>query len=387
MPVQLFTASGSEMRVLGQSDVVITTADPIKQQQTCTSKFIIAESVSHQALISWHDLQKLKIIPHSFPIATAMSTHSMDSVKEKLFSAFEDVFRDSLLEEPMAGEPVHIKLKSGATPFRMSVARQIPLRFEKPASEVIQGLIKNNVIVPCTEPTDWCAPGFFVVKADGKSVRLVTDYTKLNSFVERPVHPFPSVHEILKSIPASAKIFAKFDAVNGYFQIGMDEASSKLTTFILPSGRYRYLRIPQGLNASSDEWCRRSDVAIEGLSWCRKLVDDILVWAANLDELEERMHIIASRCEKLNLILSKKKCAIGTSLPFAGYIVSSEGVSPDQERVVALSKFPVPKDSTGVKSFLGLANQFSVFFHPRFRAKYKVASGALGERQSFQMAT
>ena len=112
-----------------------------------------------------------------------------------------------------------------------------------------------------------------MVKADGKSVRLVTDYTKLNSFVERPVHPFPSVHEILKSIPASAKIFAKFDAVNGYFQIGMDEASSKLTTFILPSGRYCYLRIPQGLNASSDEWCRRSDVAIEGLSWCRKPVD------------------------------------------------------------------------------------------------------------------
>ena len=154
MPVQLFTASGSEMRVLGQSDVVITTADPIKQQQTCTSRFIIAESVSHQALISWHDLQKLKIFPHSFPTATAMSTRSMDSVKEKLFSAFEDVFRDSLLEEPMAGNPVHIKLKSGATPFRMSVARQIPLRFEKPASEVIQGLIKNNVIVPCTEPTD-----------------------------------------------------------------------------------------------------------------------------------------------------------------------------------------------------------------------------------------
>ena len=40
------------------------------------------------------------------------------------------------------------------------------------------------------------------------------------------------------------------------------EESSKLTTFILPSGRYRYKRIPQGLNASSDEWCRRSAVVI-----------------------------------------------------------------------------------------------------------------------------
>ena len=34
-----------------------------------------------------------------------------------------------------------------------------------------------------------------------------------------------------------------------------------------------------GLNASSNEWCSRSDVVIEGLPWTRKIVDDILVWA------------------------------------------------------------------------------------------------------------
>ena len=44
----------------------------------------------------------------------------------------------------MAGDPVNIKLKPGATPFRMSVARQIPLRFEKPATEVIQGVATNQ---------------------------------------------------------------------------------------------------------------------------------------------------------------------------------------------------------------------------------------------------
>ena len=130
---------------------------------------------------------------------------------------------------------------------------------------------------------------FFVGKGDGKSVRLVTDYTKLNSYVDRPVHPFPSVIDILQSIPSEAKYFAKFDAVNGYFQIGLDNESSKLTTFILPSGRYQYLRIPQGLNASSDEWCRRSDLITEGLFWCRKLVDDILVWASTKEELFQRL--------------------------------------------------------------------------------------------------
>ena len=87
-------------------------------------------------------------------------------------------------------------------------------------------------------PSAWCLPGFFVVKGDGKSVRLVTDYTKLNSYVNRPVHPFPSVIDILQTIPSTAQIFAKFDAVNGYFQISLDQQSSDLTTFILPSGPF-----------------------------------------------------------------------------------------------------------------------------------------------------
>ena len=67
----------------------------------------------------------------------------------------------------MSGEPVKINLKDSAVPFRMSVARQIPLRFQEPANAVIKGLIENKVIAPCSEPTDWCAPSFFVVKGDG----------------------------------------------------------------------------------------------------------------------------------------------------------------------------------------------------------------------------
>ena len=143
------------------------------------------------------------------------------------------------------------------------------------------------------------------------------------------MHPFPSVNNIVQAIPSSASIFAKFDAVNGYFQIALDEESSKLTTFILPSGRYIYKRIPQGLNASSDEWCRRSDVVIEGLSLARKLVDDIIVWGSNLEELSFRINEITSRCEKSNIILSKKKFVLGDEITFAGYSISKDGVKPD----------------------------------------------------------
>ena len=89
---------------------------------------------------------------------------------------------------------------------------------------------------------------------------------------------------MLKGIRPDSKLFAKFDAKSGYFLILLDKDSSNLTTFLLPSGRYRYLRSPMGLSASSDEWCRRSDMFLEGLDLL-KLVDDLLIQAQTHEEL------------------------------------------------------------------------------------------------------
>ena len=140
-------------------------------------------------------------------------------------------------------------------------------------------------------------------KGDGKRVRLVTDYIKLNKYVVRPVHPFPSVADIIQSIPASSTCFAKLDATHGCFQLPLNEEASRLITFLLPSGRYRYLRAPMGLSSSSDEWCRHSDLVVEGFPWCRKIVDDILIWASTPTELEERLHAVLQRCERLHVTL------------------------------------------------------------------------------------
>ena len=112
----------------------------------------------------------------------------------------------------------------------------------------------------------------------------------------------------------------------------------------------------------SDKWCRRSDAVVEGLLWSRKIVDDILIWAPDMSTLQLRIEEISSRCQILNIVLSKKKIIIGSTLPFAGYIVSNKGVQPNQEIVAAIRHFPSSKDQTGIKSFLGLANQLNFLY-------------------------
>ena len=133
-------------------------------------------------------------------------------------------------------------------------------------------MIEWKVFAPVDEPTTWCSLAFFVSKADGKRVCLVTDFTALNKFVRRPTHPFLSTREIIEAIPPEAKLFCKLDAVHRYFQLALDEKSSKLTTFLIQQGRFRYLRASMGLNASSDKWCQQLDVIIRGLPFAMKII-------------------------------------------------------------------------------------------------------------------
>ena len=121
----------------------------------------------------------------------------------------------------------------------MTIARQVPLRYASASKCVIKEVIKKQVIMRVDEPTR-CSPAFFVPKSNGK-VRVVTNYTELNTFIKRPTHPFPSTRDILQAIPSTARVFAKMDAIHGYFQLELNEESSRLTTFLIPGGRFRYL--------------------------------------------------------------------------------------------------------------------------------------------------
>ena len=147
-----------------------------------------------------------------------------------------------------------------------------------------------------------------------------------------------SATEIMQYIPEDAKFLAKLDvvhflanldAVHGYFQLAWEEESSLLTTFLIPSGRYRYLRAPMWLSWSSDEWCRYSDFVIEGCEFAKKIVDDILIWAPTLEILESRMIKILESCANINVTISNKKFTNGTDISFAGFLISDPGIKPD----------------------------------------------------------
>ena len=116
-----------------------------------------------------------------------------------------------------------------------------------------------------------------------------------------------------------------------------------------------------GLNASSDEWCRQSDIIIAGLPYAMKIVDDTIIWASREEQLEERVTTILQRCTENNITISRKKFEMGNSIHFAGHIISDGGIRPDDDKFAALRNFQQPGNVKELQSFLGLVAQFGAF--------------------------
>ena len=290
-PTVLRQAGGTTLPVSGHTSFTASL------QNVCTKiKAIVIKNLHKNLLISWQDLIALRAINKNFPAqlhdhACSVVQENYDFLKAKIITKFQDTLSDDLSPEPMEipGKAMHIYLQPNAIPSQISIARLVPLCMQRAANQVMTDLLKKQVITKVNKPSQLCAPGVFVPKPNGTSVRLVTDYTKLNKFVKRPIHPFPSATEIMQSIPEDAKFFAKLDAVHGYFQLALDKDSSFLTTFLIPSGRYQFLRASMGLSSSSDEWCQYFDFVIKGCEFAKKIVDNILIWAPTIETLETRI--------------------------------------------------------------------------------------------------
>jgi len=109
--------------------------------------------------------------------------------------------------------------------------RRISIPLRKKLSDKINELEEQGIIVKETNPTDWISNLVVVLKND--KMRICLDPKDLNLALQRPHYQLPTLDDILPEL-AKAKIFSILDAKNGFWQVKLDEESSKLTTFWTP---------------------------------------------------------------------------------------------------------------------------------------------------------
>ena len=253
----------------------------------------------------------------------------------------------------------HINLRDDARPICLYAPRKVPHPLLPRVEEELRRMEQLGVISKVIQPTDWCSGMVVVPKAKGR-VSICVDLTHLNKAVKREIHPMSSVDESLAKL-GKASVFSKLDANSGFWQLLLDEESKLLTTFITPQGRFAFNRIPFGISSAPEIFIRTISVILQGLDGVICHMDDILVFASNEAEHDDRLWKVLQRLQGAGLTLNEK-CEFGKkSIRFLGHVIDRTGVRADEQKLEAIQKFPAPTNTTELRRFTGMVNQLGKF--------------------------
>ena len=126
-------------------------------------------------------------------------------------------------------------------------------------------------------------------------LRICIDPKHLNQNIKRSHYLLPTIEDLLPDL-SKAKIFSVVDAKNGFWHVELDDESS--------FGCYRWLRMPFGISSAPEEYQRRQDQTVEGLSGVRSIIDDILIYGEGDTEEEAiaghdvKFRVLMERCKE-----------------------------------------------------------------------------------------
>ncbi|ROT72287.1 hypothetical protein C7M84_009327 [Penaeus vannamei] len=138
-----------------------------------------------------------------------------------------------------------------------------------------------------------------------------------------------------------------------------------------------------GFAATGDAYCLRGDLALQGITNCVKVVDDILLFDSDLPTHLRRVFQMLSRCRAHGITLNKDKFMVAaTNVSFCGYNISPEGIAADPEKVAAIRDYPTPSNIRDLRSFMGLVNQLADF-SPEIAATAQPLRPLMSPKRSF----
>ena len=272
----------------------------------------------------------------------------------------EDKYGD-LMEGKLGTFPglQHLKVDENVQPVIMSHRRAAEALRPKLKCE-LDRLVELGVITLVDEPTPWVSEITLRFKKNG-DIRICLDPRELNKALLREHYTLPILEDTLQELGQS-RVFSKADLSSGYWHVVLDETSSMLTTFQTDFGRYRWLRLPFGLNVSSEIFQKRILECFIGLPGIVCIADDVVIHGKTIEEHDRNLELFLSRCREKNVMLNKDKLVLRTdSIKFMGHIVTKDGLKSDPEKMQAISDFPVPQKVEDLRRFLGMINYMSKF--------------------------
>lgn len=237
---------------------------------------------------------------------------------------------------------------------------------QKKINRELDKMLCQKVIEP--SKSDWALSTVPVIKPTGE-VRLCLDARRLNDRTRRDAYPLPHQDRILSRL-GSSRFLTTIDLTKAFLQIPLDPSSRKYTAFsVLGRGLFQFTRLPFGLVNSPATLARLMDEVL-GYGELEPSVfvylDDIVVVSSTFEAHLQSLTEVARRLRLANLSinLDKSKFCL-RELPYLGYIISSDGLRPNPDRVEAIINYERPASLRALRRFLGMSNYYRRFI-PRF---------------------
>jgi hypothetical protein len=113
---------------------------------------------------------------------------------------------------------------------------------------------------------------------------------------------------------AHYKYATAIDLSMGYYHIPLDLEAQKLSTTILPWGKYQYKRLPMGVKTSPDIFQRIMYELLGDIPNIKVYIDDILITSnCTFEEHAEIMERVLHILQKANFRANLRKCYFGES--------------------------------------------------------------------------
>ena len=231
------------------------------------------------------------------------------------------------------------------------------------------GLIKES-------KSRYAASYFYIPKKDG-SLRLVQDYRKLNQVTIKDKTLLPLIGEVIDKLK-EAKYFNKLDLIWGYNNVRIKEEDKQKAAFLTNKGLFE----PQVIYfelcnfPGIFQWMMNNifqELLHEGV--LANYMDDFVIPAKDMKELEERTIQFLKITERHNLCFKRSKCDFNMEeIPILEVIVGKGQVQMKTDKVKAVREWKIPTKTKEVESFLGFAN-----FYRRFIKNFSHIARPLNE--------
>lgn len=286
---------------------------------------------------------------------------------KKIIEQFEDVFTGIGRLEGY----VKLELDRKIIP-KIQTPRRIPIKLREELQTKLEEMEKDEIITKVEEHSEWVS-NIVLVKRNDK-LRICIDPSDLNKALKDVKYQMPKIEEILPELQ-DAKVFSTFDAKNGFWQLVLDEESSKMTTFWTPFGRYRWLRLPFGVKPAMEIYQKRQHEVLLGLKGVEVMADDIIVFGRGRNTEEaiknhnDNLKLMLERLRSVNMKLNKSKIKLcETKVKYFGHLLTDKGIKPDPSKIKSIKEMKNPENIDELKRLLGMVSYLSKFI-PNFSNK------------------